>query len=124
MRLRSWCIRSLVYPPYAEPKLGVDDDLGEALALAWDQVDLDGATVAVSYTLIRVKGQGLVRKTTKTAAGIRELPLPPSTVAMLRRRRRTIGLTPCSRTATAAGAILPTPNGICATPEVPTSLPG
>lgn len=68
--------------------------IGEALALAWDQIDLDAATAAITCTLIRVKGQGLLRKSTKTTAGIRTLPLPPSTVAMLRRRRRTIGLTP------------------------------
>lgn len=56
--------------------------------MAWDAIDLDAATVAIAFTLIRVKGQGLLRKSTKTAAGIRVLPLPASTVAMLRRRRR------------------------------------
>ncbi|MGH3572559.1 MAG: tyrosine-type recombinase/integrase [Pseudonocardiaceae bacterium] len=68
--------------------------IGEALALAWDAVDLDAAEVTIAYTLIRIKGQGLLRKSTKTAAGMRTLSLSPATVAMLRRRRRTIGTTP------------------------------
>jgi integrase len=62
--------------------------IGEALAVAWDALDLEAATVEISYTVVRVKGQGLLRKSTKTAAGTRVLPLPASTVAMLRRRRR------------------------------------
>lgn len=68
--------------------LGTGVRIGEALAVSWDVIDLDTATVEISYTLIRIKGQGLVRKVTKTAAGTRVLPLAPVTVAMLRRRRR------------------------------------
>lgn len=73
--------------------------IGEALAVSWDLVDFEAATVEISHTVIRVKGQGLLRKSTKTAAGTRVLPLPASTVAMLRRRRRAraipaIGATP------------------------------
>jgi integrase len=70
--------------------------IGEALAVSWDLVDLEAATVQISYTVIRVMGHGIVRKSPKTAAGNRTLPLPPSTVAMLRRRRRAgrIGATP------------------------------
>ncbi|MBV9058103.1 MAG: tyrosine-type recombinase/integrase, partial [Pseudonocardiales bacterium] len=66
------------------------------LAVAWDAVNLEAATVEISYTVVRVKGQGLLRKSTKTAAGTRVLPLPLSTVAMLRRRLRAgrIGTTP------------------------------
>ena len=75
--------------------LGTGVRIGEALAVSWDSIDLDTATVEISYTLIRIKGQGLVRKSTKTAAGTRVLPLAPVTVAMLRRRRRAgrIGIT-------------------------------
>jgi integrase len=70
--------------------------IGEALAVSWDLVDLEAATVQISYTVIRVMGHGIVRKSPKTAAGNRTLPLPPTTVAMLRRRRRAgrIGATP------------------------------
>lgn len=60
--------------------------IGEALAVSWDEVDLDAGTVAIEYTLIRVKGVGLVRKVTKSSAGERVLPLPVFAVAMLRRR--------------------------------------
>lgn len=83
-------------PDLTEFMLSTGVRIGEALALAWDCVDLDAATVTIAYTLIRIKGEGLVRKSTKTAAGVRTLRLPPTTVAMLRRRRRAgrIGTTP------------------------------
>jgi integrase len=60
--------------------------IGEALGLFWSDVDLDTRTVAVDYTVVRVKGVGLIRKSTKTEAGERTLPLPSWAVAMLRRR--------------------------------------
>ena len=50
--------------------------IGEALAVYWDDVDFEAGTVAVNYTVIRVKGVGLIRKSTKTEAGERTLPLP------------------------------------------------
>jgi integrase len=60
--------------------------IGEALAVVWSQVDFDAGTVEITSTLVRVKGQGLLRKSTKTPAGERTLPLPTSAVASLRRR--------------------------------------
>lgn len=60
--------------------------IGEALALVWREVDLDAGTAHITSTLIRVKGQGLVRKPTKTQAGDRPLVLPMWCVAMLRER--------------------------------------
>lgn len=60
--------------------------IGEALGVIWSQVDLDAGTVHVTSTLIRIKGEGLLRKGTKSAAGERTLPLPLSAVALLRRR--------------------------------------
>lgn len=77
--------------------LGTGVRIGEALAVSWDVVDLEAGTVDINYTIVRVKGQGLIRKSTKTETGRRTLPLPASTVAMLRRRRRNaaaIGTTP------------------------------
>jgi len=59
--------------------------IGEALAVEWSQVDFDAATVQITSTLVRVKGEGLLRKPTKSSAGMRTLPLPTSAVAMLRR---------------------------------------
>ena len=60
--------------------------IGEALATVWSEVDWDAGTVQITSTLIRVKGEGLLRKRTKSRAGERTLPLPASAVALLRRR--------------------------------------
>src|SRR3712207_1339311 len=51
--------------------------VGEAAAVTWDLVDLDAGTVQIRSTIVRVTGQGLVRKSTKTASGARALLLPP-----------------------------------------------
>ena len=42
--------------------------IGEACDLAWNCVDLDAGTVAVRAAAVRVRGQGLVVKTTQTPA--------------------------------------------------------
>ena len=60
--------------------------IGEALAALWSEVDLEVGTVRITSTLIRVRGEGLLRKRAKSRAGERTLPLPASAVAMLRRR--------------------------------------
>lgn len=60
--------------------------IGETTGLAWDAVDLDLGTVDVRAAAIRVNGQGLVIKTTKTDAGTRTLVLPQWCVTQLRRR--------------------------------------
>jgi integrase len=61
---------------------------GEALALRWDDIDLDAATLTVRGTLKRRKGGGLYVDTTKTDAGTRELPLVAGTAEALREHRR------------------------------------
>ena len=66
--------------------IGTGVRIGEALAVAWPEVDLDEATVDVSRTLIRLTGVGLIRKSTKTETGERILTLPRFVVTMLRRR--------------------------------------
>ena len=60
--------------------------IGEALAAVWSEVDFDAGTIEITSTLVRVKGEGLLRKGTKSPAGTRTLPLPESAVAVLRRR--------------------------------------
>jgi len=60
--------------------------IGEALATVWSDVDFEAGSVRITSTLVRVKGEGLLRKGTKSRAGERTLPLPVSAVAMLRRR--------------------------------------
>src|SRR3954453_20073172 len=60
--------------------------IGEALAIVWSDVDFRAGAVRITSTLIRVRGEGLLRKGTKSRAGERTLPLPESAVALLRRR--------------------------------------
>lgn len=61
--------------------------IGEACAVGWEDVDLDAATVEVTGTVLRLKGQGLINKPApKSAAGERTLELPSWCVTMLRRR--------------------------------------
>ncbi len=67
--------------------------IGEALALVWREVDLVAGTAHITSTLIRVKGEGLIRKDTKTQAGDRPLVLPLWCVAMLR-ERASVGVGP------------------------------
>jgi integrase len=57
--------------------------IGEACGLAWSAVDLDGRTIDVRAAVVRVTGQGLVVKKTKTDTGARTLVLPQWCVTML-----------------------------------------
>jgi len=66
--------------------LGTGARIGEALAVLWSEVDLQGGTVSITSTIIRVKGEGLLRTRTKSRAGQRVLVLPSWVVAMLTRR--------------------------------------
>lgn len=66
--------------------LGSGVRIGEALAVLWDQVDLEAGTVEITHTIARIKGEGLIRKTTKSKAGERLLHLPRWAVAVLRSR--------------------------------------
>jgi integrase len=66
--------------------------IGEACGLAWDAVDLETGTVEVRAAAVRVRGQGLVVKTTKTDAGTRTLMLPRWCTAMLRERTTRLDL--------------------------------
>ncbi len=69
--------------------LGTGVRIGESLAVTWSQVDLEAGTVEITHTIARVRGQGLLRKTTKSAAGQRLLPLPQWLTAILRTRQAT-----------------------------------
>lgn len=59
---------------------------GEALALRWEDVDLDEGSLTVTGTLGRAGGV-LVRSTPKSARSRRSLGLTPGIVTMLRKRR-------------------------------------
>jgi integrase len=62
----------------------------ELLAARWEDLDLDERTVSIYFTVVRLKGKGLVRQdATKSAAGVRVLALPRFVVEALRRRKET-----------------------------------
>lgn len=56
---------------------------GEILGLLWSEIDLVAGTLRISGALQRVDGK-LERTPTKTKSSARELPLPPSLVAVLK----------------------------------------
>lgn len=61
---------------------------GEVLALAWDRVDLDAATLKVTATIGRIDGQ-LVISAPKTERSRRTVPLSPAIVEVLRKHKVT-----------------------------------
>ncbi|NUR99167.1 MAG: helix-turn-helix domain-containing protein [Kribbellaceae bacterium] len=69
--------------------LGTGVRIGEALAVLWEQVDLDAGKVEITHTIARIPGEGLLRKVTKSRAGERVLSLPRWAVSMLRTRQAT-----------------------------------
>jgi len=60
---------------------------GELLGLTWSDVDLDRSALAVRRTLTRGTGGAWVAGEPQTAAGRRQIALPPSVVESLRRHR-------------------------------------
>jgi integrase len=78
-------------PDLVEFMLGTGVRIGEALAVRHGTnadgeplLDLDGATVEINATIVRVKGEGLViQQWPKTAAGWRRLALPPFLVSLI-----------------------------------------
>lgn len=59
----------------------------ELLAIRRQDVDLEAGTVAITGKVVRVKGVGLERvDETKTAAGLRTIPLPKFALEMLEKR--------------------------------------
>jgi integrase len=61
---------------------------GEALGMAWSQVDLDAGRMSVTRTLVDLDGSAPVWSDPKTARGRRSIALDPGTVAVLRQVRR------------------------------------
>jgi integrase len=78
-------------PDLCEWMLGTGVRIGEALAVSWDEVDLKAGIVGIKYTLVRITGVGLLRKATKSSAGMRTLRLPAFAITMLRRREPAAG---------------------------------
>lgn len=61
---------------------------GEALALTWENIDLDARTLTVAATLTRRTGYGLVVGTPKTDRSRRTVALPSTCVKALQAHRR------------------------------------
>ena len=61
---------------------------GEAVALHWDQVDLDAGLIKVAATMSRVDGQLRISEP-KTARSRRTVPLTPAMIAVLRKHKVT-----------------------------------
>ena len=61
---------------------------GELLALRWEDLDLDAATLRIVRTARFTKGQGIVFSQPKTQRSRRPVALSPATVAVLREHRR------------------------------------
>lgn len=87
-------------PDLVDFMLGTGVRIGEALAVRWCDIDLEGIPVAnpdgslrlapiatVSGNIVRETGKGLVRHEGKTRKAIRTFELPRFVVAMLQRRR-------------------------------------
>lgn len=79
------------YAPLFELLVNTGLRRGEALALMWSDVDLDGRTVRVRRTLVRQGGE-LVRTPPKSKKSERTVPLSHAAVAVLRQvKARTAG---------------------------------
>lgn len=79
--------RHMDLPDLVRFLLGTGARIGEAVAVRWEDIDLDRGTVAICRTVVRVTGHGLVAKKPKTRAGVRALSLPGWLVDMLLRRQ-------------------------------------
>lgn len=67
--------------------LGTGMRRGEAIALQWENVDVDAGELRVRGTLVRT-GDGLVIQPPKTGNGWRSIPLSPPVVAALKQQRQ------------------------------------
>lgn len=77
-------------PPLVLFMLATGVRVGEAAAVLWNDIDLDGGTVTVAANVVRIKGRGLVRQVDESSKlKCRVLVLPAWAVVMLRRHRET-----------------------------------
>ena len=81
-------LRSPELDPIADVALGSGLRRGELLALRWQDVDFDGATLRVEQAVEQTKRGGTILKAPKTRHGRRAVSLAPATVAVLREHWR------------------------------------
>lgn len=63
--------------------------VGEARALTWDDVDLEGGRVLVRRTIRRIGGRWVITEP-KSAAGRRQVTIPAELIPVLKEQRRTV----------------------------------
>lgn len=59
----------------------------ELLALRWEDIDLDGRVLTAAFSVVRIKGKGLVRQDRTKGGDERSVPLPRFAEDALRRRK-------------------------------------
>jgi integrase len=84
----------------------------ELLALRWQDVDLDGRVLSINGSVVRLKGQGLVRQDTTKGGAARSVPLPQFAADALHRRKAAAQQRPNS-----AGVIFPSSAGTLRDPD-------
>jgi integrase len=91
---------------------------GEALGLAWEDVDLNQAEARISWQVQRIEGR-LLRRETKTEASDAPLPLPAICLAALkdRRERQAALKTAAGRTWQNTGLVVTTRLGTAVEPR-------
>jgi integrase len=94
--------------------------ISEACGLTWDAVDVQAGTIEVRAAAVRVRGQGLLVKTTKTDAGTRTLVLPSWCTTMLRDRA---ALTEVADADWGGRPVFPAPSAAGATLQHPSRPP-
>lgn len=57
---------------------------GECCALTWRDVDFSRSVIHVTHNLVHVKGRGVIRRATKSEAGVRSIGIPASIEIELR----------------------------------------
>ena len=83
----------------------------ELLALRWEDVDLDGRVLTVMGSVVRLKGEGLIRQDRTNGGDVRTVMLPQFALDALRRRK---GEQPRPNT---AGVIFPSSTGTLRDPD-------
>jgi len=83
----------------------------ELLALRWCDVDLEGRTVTIAGSVVRVKGKGLIRQDHTKTGEDRTIPLPRFAAEALRRRMDTF------TGPNQAGVIFPSTTGTLRDPD-------
>lgn len=68
-------IRDNAYEPLFLFLLGTGLRIGEALALTWEDIDVEHKSVSVTKNVVFIEGKKVVQQNPKTAAGIRKVPI-------------------------------------------------